>query len=221
MGVIVHLSIVIFPLRKQVRTGLLPTVITNTEELFPEEKKRECVRGSLGVVVWTSQGNVCSATNKREAMAVLICTLSVISSYSCGLWIQWSVTANPCNTNFPLRIILVDKTGYWSRTLLLPIVFSGSASKGCACVSKSSSGLLTGPKIQDVASGHMTVVFLSNCCCQQNKQLLLLHSCEIQHSGQRPCLHLSGITQVHITLVELCVGGKDFASCLRVFLHVH
>lgn len=214
-----HLSIVVFSLIRQVRTGLSPAVVTNTVLVFPEEKKREHVRRSPGVVVWTLQGNVCSGTNKCEATAVFICTLFVISYYSSGLWSQWPIMAY---TNFPLRIILVDKTGYWRRTLLLPIVFSSSTSKDCACTSKSSRGLLTGLKYRNmtIASGHMIVAFLCNCCCQKSK-LVLLHSYQKSNPGQRLCLYLSGITQAHITMVELCAGGKDFASCLRVFWHVH
>lgn len=147
MEFIVHVNILICPLIRQVRTELSPTVVTSTV-WFPEEKKREHVRRNPGAVVWTSQGNVCSGTNKREAMAVFICTLSVTSYYSSGLWSQWPSTANPCNANFPLRVISVDKTGSWRRTLLLPIVFGTSTSKDCACTGKSSNGLLTWLKIQ-------------------------------------------------------------------------
>lgn len=149
------------------------------------------------------------------------CLSSLIRALDYGANIMWIITANPCNTNFPLRIISVDKTGYWRRTLLLPIVFRAPHPKAVLVFANPPVGCSQGSKYRNmtIVSGHMIVTFLSNCSWHQSKQLL--HSHEIQHCEQRPCLHVSGVAQAHITLVELCVGGKDFASCLRLFLYVH
>lgn len=43
-------------------------------------------------------GSVCTVTCQCEALSALICKLSVIWYYSCGLWRKWPITAYPLNT---------------------------------------------------------------------------------------------------------------------------
>lgn len=65
-----------------------------------ERRRRTCekvpsdVTRSPGVLVYASQGSVCTVTCRCEDLAVLICKLSVIWYYRCGLWSQWPITAN-------------------------------------------------------------------------------------------------------------------------------
>lgn len=124
-----------------------------------------------------------------------------ISHWGSSWWIRLDTGGGPYSC--PLSLAVPHP-----KTVLVPANPPGVCSQGLKY------------RKMTIASGHMIVAFLWNCCCQKSK-LVLLHSYQKSNPGQRPHLHLSGITQAHITMVELCAGGKDFASCLRVFWHVH
>lgn len=139
LGLIFHVTIVLFDLVGQVSIELLPTV-TDTL-LFPEGDKegegrvRRCPAMSLvALEFWSMLHREVSALSHVGVRTWLCSSANCLSSDTTDVDYGASGLSQPISlsilsTDFPLRLMLGDKTDSAGRSCFLPIVLSSSASE--------------------------------------------------------------------------------------------